>query len=255
VRIEESTRDGCVVVSLHGALGMEAAPAVRQALLKGLGEQPKAVICDLSDVESIDPACASLFLAVVNQGDARWPATGFLLCGAVPAVATVLIRLRVHQFVPLHATLADAFRLVENRPPYLHDQMILAPTSDAAAAARLFAREVYDYWRLAVREPGAPAGAENMSLIERLVLVASELVTNAVLHAGTDLRLRIELRENRLWVKVSDRAPQLLASGQNLERAEGGRGLVLVNALASSWGVHPDRLGGKVVWAAFNLAG
>jgi hypothetical protein len=71
------------------------------------------------------------------------------------------------------------------RPPYLRDELLLAPTPTAAAVARAFVRKVCRYWELAL-----PDG----TVMDRALLLANELVTNAVVHARTDIRLRVELR-------------------------------------------------------------
>jgi hypothetical protein len=75
------------------------------------------------------------------------------------------------------------------RPPYLRDELILAPTPTAPAAARAFVRQICQYWQLAL--PDA-------TVTDRAVLLAGELVTNAVVHARTELRLRMELRGDLL---------------------------------------------------------
>jgi anti-sigma regulatory factor (Ser/Thr protein kinase) len=85
------------------------------------------------------------------------------------------------------------------------------------------------------------------------VLLANELVTNAVVHAHTEIWLRLELRGDRLHIAVRDGSPRLLRLVTPGWQAEGGRGLWLVEQLARAWGVnrHPD--GGKVVWCVLNL--
>ncbi len=82
-------------------------------------------------------------------------------------------------------------------------------------------------------------------------LLASELVTNAVIHARTPLHLTVEVTGRTLRVCVQDRHPALPRPRQySLDRAT-GRGLRLLETLASAWGVqrvtdheHP----GKVIW-------
>jgi anti-sigma regulatory factor (Ser/Thr protein kinase) len=159
-------------------------------------------------------------------------------------VAEVLGRLRVPRFLPLYATLEEALEAAVARPPYLRDELLLAPTSTAAAAARLYVRDILGYWR-----PALPDSA----VLERAVLVASELVTNAVVHARTDVRLRLELRGDWLRMAVHDGSPRLLRMVTANPEAEGGRGLRLVEQLARAWGMHPDADGGKVVWCALKL--
>jgi hypothetical protein len=71
-------------------------------------ERPLVLICDLSGVDAIEPVCATIFATVANHPASRWPATSVLLCGAEPAVAEPLGRLRVPHFLPLYPTLQDA---------------------------------------------------------------------------------------------------------------------------------------------------
>jgi anti-anti-sigma regulatory factor len=256
VWIEESRQAGCIVVGLHGRLSLEQAPEVRGVLLKDLGEQPGAVICDLTDLEAIEPTCAGLFLSVANQDDSGWPSTAFLLAGAGPAVASVLHSLRVHDLLPLCDSLEEAISRAVQQPPYLRDQVHLSPDPTAVAAARLFTRDVWARWRQTGSGPASSEAAEPGGLppLERVLVVVSELVTNAVVHApGTDVWLRMELRGDWLWVKVRDGMARLLTLRRRGDWLDGGRGLVLVDALSSSWGVGPDLTGGKVVWASFDL--
>lgn len=86
---------------------------------------------------------------------------------------------------------------------------------------------------------------------EELVLIAqllaSEVVTNAVLHARTPLLVSIELDTPRLRISVEDGSAQLPLQRARPDDAVDGRGLLLVDSLASAWGCDPtDR--GKRVW-------
>jgi anti-sigma regulatory factor (Ser/Thr protein kinase) len=74
-----------------------------------------------------------------------------------------------------------------------------------------------------------------------------------VVHAHTEIRLRLELRGDRLHIAVRDGSPRLLRLVALEGQREGGRGLWLVEQLARAWGVnrHPD--GGKVVWCVLSL--
>lgn len=76
-------------------------------------------------------------------------------------------------------------------------------------------------------------------------LLVSELVTNAIQHAGSDAEIAVELDGRRLRVEVTDASPARPALRE--PTATGGRGLRLVEALADRWGVTTRR-GGKVVW-------
>jgi anti-sigma regulatory factor (Ser/Thr protein kinase) len=89
-------------------------------------------------------------------------------------------------------------------------------------------------------------------VIELAEILTTELVNNAIVHGGGEAILIIEVDEDRIRVEVYDAEPtlDLKPVGGDPMRAS-GRGLAIVDTLASSWGVDP-RWAGKVVW--FNLA-
>ncbi|WP_199847847.1 ATP-binding SpoIIE family protein phosphatase [Streptomyces dysideae] len=98
-------------------------------------------------------------------------------------------------------------------------------------------------------------GTEHLTdrLEEDALVVVSELVTNAVVHAGTDVELTCHLEDSgALVVEVLDhhpsRAPRDGEAEPAYETPEYGRGLRLVARLAESWGVTYRR-GAKTVWA------
>jgi len=94
------------------------------------------------------------------------------------------------------------------------------------------------------------------SLVNEALLLTTELSTNAVVHAGTELDIEVEADPAGLTVTVTDFAPgpvEQLAVGPKNEQsdigevAERGRGLLLVDHFASRWGtVHEGA--GKGVW-------
>lgn len=111
----------------------------------------------------------------------------------------------------------------------------LAPGSFAPARARAFLTETCQAWR-----------ADDF--VTDAALVVSELVTNAVRHAGTDMRLVLELRDGTLTVRVHDHGPGLPRLIPPAERGFGGQGLAIVVRLAQAWGVAVEDGGGKAVW-------
>ena len=257
MRIDQSTRDGCAILAPVGDLDGAAVPSLRQVLLRRLGEQPLAVICDLSGLASVDEACAAVFPSVASHPSSRWPETNLLLCGAQPAVAAVLERLAIPQYLPVHPSLEEALAHAAARPPYLRDELPLAPSATAPATARRFIRDTCRQWRLEAMEDPTDPTAQGWveELVDRAMLVASELVTNAVVHSQGPVRLRLELHQQRLHLAVYDRSPRLLALATDpgdLD-AEGGRGLLIVDRLASSWGVRHAPGGGKVIWCVLEL--
>ena len=89
---------------------------------------------------------------------------------------------------------------------------------------------------------------------EQLVLIGSELVTNAVLHARTGLTLTLELRDDRVRISVMDRSKAPATLRHYRPDALTGRGLGVVAALSDSWGVSAAA-DGKVVWAELGANG
>ena len=87
------------------------------------------------------------------------------------------------------------------------------------------------------------------------MLLASELVTNVVRHAGTDVRVRV-LNGPPFRVEVHDGVAATVAFRKMIAeppplvgtRSVGGRGLALVRNLAVRFGLDDDADGGKVIW-------
>ncbi|WP_225438428.1 ATP-binding SpoIIE family protein phosphatase [Candidatus Frankia nodulisporulans] len=90
-----------------------------------------------------------------------------------------------------------------------------------------------------------------IAAVEDVTLLVSEVVTNAVLHARSDLVLRAFLEPGRLRVSVEDREgahlPRPGAAAANRPDPESGWGLLLVEALSMAWGVETT-VNGKRVW-------
>jgi PAS domain S-box-containing protein len=83
-------------------------------------------------------------------------------------------------------------------------------------------------------------------------LLASELATNAVLHAAPPLRISLEPAPGAVRISVSDATPGHPAARPPSDSAPSGRGLALVDALAARWGVD-DGPAGKAVWFEVDL--
>ncbi|MFE6637412.1 ATP-binding protein [Streptomyces tendae] len=121
-------------------------------------------------------------------------------------------------------------------------------TGRGARLARLLAAHQLTEW-------GHPHGTEAHDTV---ILVVAELAANAVLHSrvpGRDFALSLSHDESRgVRIEVTDTHPALPTRKAPDSDESGGRGLVLVDALATAWGVR-DRLGpGKTVWAECAIA-
>lgn len=85
--------------------------------------------------------------------------------------------------------------------------------------------------------------------IDDALLVASELATNAALHAGTPYTVTVRRRVGAIRLDVFDGSEQAPDLRESHDDAEGGRGLYLVSAMSAAWGVERRAGGGKLVWA------
>ncbi|GAA0657542.1 SpoIIE family protein phosphatase [Kitasatospora atroaurantiaca] len=124
------------------------------------------------------------------------------------------------------------------------------PVGRSAAAARGFVRDALLGW-------GLP------EVVDDAVVLVSELVTNAVVHAGTAAEVRCLREEETVRIEVTDRHPERgLPSFANVSTVssdryadpdgEGGRGLLMCSALSSCWGVEYTA-GRKTVWFRLTL--
>ncbi len=103
--------------------------------------------------------------------------------------------------------------------------------------------------RAAVAQVLAGSGMPSDRLHDAM-LVTSELVTNAVRHGGAPVRLEVTTTPGRVLLRVYDTAATSPAPRPAGPDDEGGRGLLLVETLASAWGCAPHRdRPGKYVWA------
>jgi anti-sigma regulatory factor (Ser/Thr protein kinase) len=110
----------------------------------------------------------------------------------------------------------------------------LAPIMASPRLARRFVALVLD-------------AARASEVVDLVSLLTSELVTNGVIHARSDIEIVITVHADAVRVEVEDLWPSLHPAGEPGEERDGGLGLVLVARLAGSWGVSVagDR---KTVW-------
>jgi DNA-binding NarL/FixJ family response regulator len=85
-------------------------------------------------------------------------------------------------------------------------------------------------------------------LTDTVTLLVSELVTNAVLHAGSDVEVMVRLTPTAARVEVTDASTDGVAPRDATADEDSGRGLALVGNLARRWGVRAAPGGGKTVW-------
>ncbi|KUO18248.1 SpoIIE family protein phosphatase [Streptomyces dysideae] len=111
----------------------------------------------------------------------------------------------------------------------------------AVGHARRFTRRTLRTW-------GVPAAD-----LDAVLLVVSELVTNALVHTDGKVRLDLTLISDRLRVAVADASPRTPIKPTSIGwEATGGRGILLVEAMSAVWGTVPVS-GGKQVWSEIAL--
>lgn len=121
-----------------------------------------------------------------------------------------------------------------------HETRLPAEASSAARARAFVAQHLRDH--------GMP------HLVDDIELVASELATNAMLHAQTPFRVILCAFDETVALEVADgsRAQPSLVVARSLDTS--GRGVAIVQALSRDWGVLSRASGGKSVWAEFDSA-
>jgi len=121
-------------------------------------------------------------------------------------------------------------------------RIVLAPDPSAAAIARQVVDDACRAWQLDHVRDAAQ-------------LVITELVSNVVRHAGTNMEISLTVEPGALCLAVRDGSPSLPSPSRPASTmAETGRGLAVIRALAVAWGATPSG-DGKVVWAVLPTAG
>ncbi|WP_150135275.1 SpoIIE family protein phosphatase [Streptomyces hyaluromycini] len=115
----------------------------------------------------------------------------------------------------------------------------LPATASAVSAGRSFVVETLATWDCTERTDDAR-------------LLVSEILTNAVQHAEGPVVLRLRRSASEFAVEISDLSPHLPQPRLAAHDDESGRGLVLVDTLADTWGVRPDERG-KTTWFTLRL--
>jgi hypothetical protein len=224
-----------------GVLTAMTGPQLRSALLDCLARQPAALVVDASELTlgpSPEDEIGLLALGNVARDGQRWPGTRIAVA-ASEQIHRAADRLGIEETVSWCPDRASAMTQLGavSIPPTARARIV--PDRDAPGHARTAVQEFCEHQGV---------GGDR----ETAQLVASELVTNAVVHAGTAIDLTLRLMSPVLHIAVRDGGPGRPKIADVDESSESGRGLLLVDALAASWGTFfPDS--GKIVWATVRI--
>lgn len=212
--------DGVCVLRASGDLDESGAEALVTAVRRVLADDSAGVVLDLSAVADLADAARERLSDLASLS--RDPRPRVVLCpeGVLAGVATA----------SLGAALARVDRRAAPRTLIDVEHSLNGPAQARAAvtdcAQRLGIDEVCD----------------------DVVLLVSEMVTNAVRHAAPPVRLELQSQADDIVVAVRDGSPTPPAPREADDDAEGGRGMLLVDLLTADHGVR-SQPPGKTVWA------
>jgi anti-sigma regulatory factor (Ser/Thr protein kinase) len=225
--IATEVNTGALVVTPDGGRG--ALGRVRLGLAAGIRQRPTALVVDLSRLSGVR-AIPALAIGLTRRR------SGVAVFARVPAGLRLLCR------VP--GVTADPVGAVLGTLPLLgraHSRICarFGPNTDAPGVARALVSEALSTWHM-----------EHLTISAQLI--ASELVSNAVEHARTEVDFRLLRTAHGLCIAVRDRdphppvVPEAIGDGTVSSR---GRGLRIVARTAYRWGCLIGTAD-KIVWAA-----
>jgi len=116
----------------------------------------------------------------------------------------------------------------------------LPSTLSSPQMARAFLRSTLETWKL-----------DGFGEITELLV--TELVANVVMHVGAPMTLRVQRAASAVRVEIDDPSPDVPVVRHPDAADEHGRGVLLVDQLATAWGVEP-RAEGKTVWFELDVS-
>jgi hypothetical protein len=223
------------LVRLSGLLDATTARTVRDVLLDVLAGQPEAVVVDAGGLEVGEPAAAGVMHDVWRE-TTIWPAAHLTLCDKR------LARWQGSGWA-LRPDCAGAFAELGEPQRDRRLALDLEPQLGAARQCRAEITAACERW-----------GRDELA--EPANIVVTELVNNVVAHAETSMVVLAATLGEAISVAVRDRStvtPSYRVTPVS-PTAIGGRGMLLVDAVASRWG-SLALADGKVVWALLNDSG
>jgi hypothetical protein len=218
------------LVRFSGVLDATTVAPVRSILLDLLARQPEALVVDVAGLEPAAPAAIAV-LSDLRRETADWPAAHLCLCCPKDTAWWG------ETGWPVWPDPVDAFAELGEPRRETRLSAELEPQVGAARMARDLIAEACARW-------------DRLDLVGPACIVATEMVNNVVAHARTPMTVLLAAHDDGMSVAVRDDSPVVprYDGGPVSPTAYGGRGMLLIDSMASRWG-SLVLLDGKVVWA------
>ncbi|WP_250027845.1 ATP-binding protein [Paractinoplanes maris] len=243
VHLECDDDASVVLLTVDGAWSRALWQRTTELVHKCLAEHPEALIVDLSGLDDSAGVSAPTWVTARRTAAAMTPPVQVALC--IPPerpLADRMQRLGARRFLPVYARVRQARVAIASRLPLTERLVLTLPAEpDSPSIARNLVSDACLAW-------------DRSALLHPARAVMSELVTNAIEHARTEVTVVVSLRGEGIHLSVADGVtdpPRLIKPGRvrrDRPLDERGRGLRVVTELAVAWGTLPTRTG-KVVWA------
>jgi histidine kinase-like protein len=227
-------RSPIAVIALYGTLDQNSVVRAVVALRDCLADAPAAMLIDIGHLRIANQTSLRPVIGLFDEIRA-WPRTHIGICAASPANEAMFATESPTLYADVDAGMIAALTL----PVVPRKTIALAPDADAPAVARDFVTATCSDWGLT-------------RVAKLATLIASELVTNAVIHARTPAVMALQRTASELHVSVQDNDPRPMyrpaPGATGAHNGDHGRGLLILDAMADGWGTLPTATG-KVVWA------
>jgi DNA-binding NarL/FixJ family response regulator len=225
-RVVGEAADGAEAAALAASLRPDI--VLLDLVMPGVGG-----LAALPELRRVAPAARVVVLSNLDDADLRGQARSLGAVGYLDKASTAAELLDGLGALVCAMGAADA-GLAEARSS-------LAAEVGSAGSARQFVDSILARWGY-------------IDPLDVVKLLVSELVTNAVVHARSEAEVVVRLHGHVVHVEVLDDSAVMPVLRAPLPEDTSGRGVALVDALASSWGAR-QREGGKVVWFEVPVAG
>jgi len=234
--LHSDCQDDARTVQLGGRLGRGGLAAVEALLTELLTDDEGTVVCDLRGLDYLSPRVVGMLLELQSARPPTPPALA--LCAPSGQVMRILAALDPLRVLPLFRTVQDARHDLPREQGRAAFELTTDP--EAAGRSRAFAAGVCARWSLD-------------DIMDDVILLVSELVTNAVVHARTKAELLLTRGRDVLTVAIAHHPSTLAGAGASNRPALGGRGLLLVTGVADALGSYRRPGGGQVDWCTLPL--